>query len=115
MFNFLKKIFDTKEEKCCCDCCKADFIPVANKVYTRCGCNVIVPIDVARELDNNHYCISVSKYKGKPSCVQMFKTIDGKCKYTGTLKAYMNVKNFKDGNVCNFDFTNIIENEESDD
>ena len=42
----------------------------------------------------------------------MFKVVEGKSKYIGTLKTYMNVKSFKDGNVCNFNRNNLIYREE---
>lgn len=71
--------------------------------------NVItLPFKVYNELVNNGYTISLKLNKGKPSCVQLNKHIDGKTKYIGTLKSYMGVKNFKDGNVCNFHKSNLI-------
>lgn len=116
MFNFLKKLFGFGTCNChCCTCndkpkqVKADWIPYPNieKVYNRCGFDIRVPIDVAGELDAKGYCVSLTKYKGKPSCVQLSKVIDGKNKYIGTLKNYMNVESFKDRDVCNFNYNNL--------
>lgn len=117
MFTFLKKLFGF-DTKCCCKHCnckeskivKADWIPYPNieKVYNRCGFEIKVPMDVAGELDAKGYCVSVTKYKGKPSCVQLSKVIDGKSTYVGTLKSFMNVESFKDGNVCNFNYNNLV-------
>lgn len=116
MFNFLKKLFGFGTCNChCCKCndeskqIKADWIPYPNieKVYNRCGFDIRVPIDVAGELDAKGYCVSLTKYKGKPSCVQLSKVIDGKNKYIGTLKNYMNVESFKDRDVCNFNYNNL--------
>ena len=107
MFSFLKKIFKRLFGCRCteCNCCKHQPI---NKIYTRCGFDIIVPQNIAKELDDENYCISVTKHNNKPSCVQLFKTILGKSTYCGTLKAYMKVKSFKDKNVCNFSYDNIV-------
>ena len=117
MFTFLKKLFDFKIE---CHCkyrncqesktIKTNKVPYPNieKVYQRCGFEIKVPMDIAGELDAKRYCISLTKYKGQPSCVQLSKVIDGKSTYIGTLKNFMNVQSFKDGNVCNFNYNNLI-------
>ena len=117
MFNFIKRLFGF-ETKCDCKCCnckesrivQADWVPYPNveKVYTRCGFDIRIPMNIAGELDAKGYCISLTKYKGKPSCVQLSKVINGKSTYIGTLKNYMNVESFKDGNICNFNYNNLI-------
>lgn len=123
MFTFLKKLFGFKTECCCkhCNCqeskmIKADFIPYPNieKVYNRCGFDIRVPMDIAGELDAKGYCISLTKYKGQPSCVQLSKAVEGKSKYVGTLKNFMHVESFKDGNVCNFNYSNLIYKKEGE-
>ena len=116
MFTFLKKLFGFNAE-CNCKCChcneskktEANWVPYPNieKVYQRCGFEIKVPMDVAGELDAKGYCISLTKYKGQPSCVQLSKVINGKSTYVGTLKNFMNVQSFKDGNVCNFNYNNL--------
>ena len=83
-----------------------------NEIIKRNTYTIILPHDIKEELDRKRYLISAKMYKGKPSCIQMFKHIDGNSMYIGTLKSYMNVKSFKDGNICNFSKENLIYNEE---
>jgi len=114
MLEFLKRLFSIKKECCCkCNCCqdgqnKEDL----NEIIKRNTYTIILPHDIKEELDQKRYLISAKMYKGKPSCIQMFKHIDGNSMYIGTLKSYMNVKSFKDGNICNFSKENLIYNEE---
>lgn len=54
------------------------------------------------------YTFSLTLYKGKPSCVQLKIREDQKTIYRGTLKDWLEVKSFKDGNVCNFASDNIV-------
>ena len=70
--------------------------------------SVILPKDVYMDLKSKNICINAVKYKGKPSCIQLNRSINGKTEYMGTLKNFMNVKSFKDKNVCNFDRNNLI-------
>lgn len=123
MFNFLKKLFGIKDT-CCCEChCKykiwdvdgPDKEDILNEVIIRRDYKIVIPTDIKTQLDNNKISISVTKHAGKTSCVQLFKTIEGKSKYMGTLKAYMNVKSFKDGDVCNFSRDNLIYKGENND
>lgn len=113
MFGFIKKLFG-KKDKCCCEhCnCKHNSVEDLSFVYSRKGYEIILPVDIATELEENGLTLSATKYNNKPSCVQMFKVVEGKSKYIGTLKTYMNVKSFKDGNVCNFNRNNLIYREE---
>lgn len=71
------------------------------------GFEIILPIEIYNALNIEKISISVVLYKGKPSCIQLTKIIDGKAAYLGTLKDYMKVKSFKDGNNCNFAYSNI--------
>lgn len=108
MFEFFKKLFGI-EDKCCCEHCNCDGPTIEENIYlNRKDYRIIIPQDIALELKNEGISISATKYNGNPSCVQMFKVIDGKPKYISTLKAYMNIKSFKDGNVCNFSRKNLI-------
>ena len=113
MLNFIKWLFGIKEKCCCeydCTCCKnnlneeEDF----NEIIERNNYTIILPYSIKNELDKKGYLISAKMYKGKPSCIQMFKRVDGKSVYAGTLKNYMNVKSFKDNNICNFSEENLI-------
>lgn len=71
------------------------------------GFEIILPIEIYNALAIEKVFISVVLYKGKPSCIQLCKNIEGKAVYVGTLKDYMKVKSFKDGNNCNFAYSNI--------
>lgn len=69
---------------------------------------IVLPSSVYKTLKSQGIDISLVKSKGKPSCVQLTSYNGGKQIYHGTLKAYMNVKSFKDGNICNFRANNLI-------
>ena len=69
---------------------------------------IILPYKVYETLYSDGIDISLIKNKGKPSCVQLTSYEDGKQVYRGTLKTYMGVKGFKNGNVCDFRMKNII-------
>lgn len=109
VLNWFKSLFNRKTE-CTCDCCNnsmSDCIKITRRNF-----NIIIPIEVYNELLKNNLNISLSLTKtGEPSSVQLHTTIEGKSKYVSTLKTFMNVKSFKDGNVCNFNKNNIIEKE----
>lgn len=116
MLEFLKKLLGIKEKCCCegtCNCKKItcdgpDLEEDFDEVIVRKDYQITIPYSIKVQLKNEDISISATKYNGNPSCVQMFKVIDGKPKYISTLKAYMNVKSFKDGNVCNFSRKNLI-------
>jgi len=77
---------------------------------TRRGYDIVLDADVYESLTADKITISLvlaSKTK-KPCCVQLNKTVNGKQTYKGTLKSYLNVKGFKDGNICNFKYDNLI-------
>ena len=106
MFNFLKKFFNFNN--CHCNKCNCTELKELNTIISRKDYKIVLPVDIYNVLKENKLSISATKYKGKTSCVQMFETINGKSKYKGTLKTYMNVKSFIDGNVCNFSRDNLI-------
>lgn len=96
MFNIFK-IFKKKETEKYVTLIKHDFpIVIPHKIYV--------------ELETKGYTISLklNNRTKLPSCIQLNKHIDGKTKYIGTLKSYIGVKEFKDGNVCNFHKSNLI-------
>ena len=69
---------------------------------------IILPKKVYKALLAKGIDISLVKSNGRPSCVQLTSYKDGKQIYRGTLKANMGVKKFKDKNVCNFKYNNLI-------
>lgn len=75
---------------------------------TRSGFDIIIPEITYNRLVQLGYYFGLVKYKGKPSCVQLSILSGGKSIYRGTLKSWLKVKEFKDGNVCNFSNDNII-------
>lgn len=71
--------------------------------------DIVMPIYVYNNLLKDGIGVSVCFTKnGKPSCVQLNKMVNGKQTYAGTLKKYIGVKSFKDGNVCNFHENNVV-------
>lgn len=74
------------------------------------GMKILIPTKVWKELEEKNYSISVIIYKGNPSSVQILKNENGKCKYISTLKAYMNIKSFVNGNPCDYRKENLIFN-----
>lgn len=114
MFDFIKNLF--KNNKCCCKAeCNFKFDGPDVKEYgdvviIRRNYEITLPIDIDNKLNEENISISLTKYNNKPSCVQLFKKVNNKSKYIGTLKSYMNVKSFKDGNICNFSRDNLIFN-----
>lgn len=75
---------------------------------TRRDYDIILPKKVYKALLAEGIDISLVKSKGRPSCVQLTSYENGKQVYRGTLKSYMGVKKFKDKNVCNFKYNNLI-------
>ena len=57
--------------------------------------------------EKNQY-ISATMVKGKPSAVQVHCLVSGKPKYIGSLKKLYGVKRFADGNILNFQKSNLI-------
>jgi len=84
-----------------------DFLKKYTTIVRR-DIEITLPKKVYKKLAAESIDISLVKSKGKPSCVQLTSYENGKQIYHGTLKAYMNVKSFKDGNVCNFRENNLI-------
>ena len=110
ILNWFKSFFNKKLDTCSC-CCnnKVD----EHVVLVRKNGTVVLPTTVYNAILSEGYNIGiVCKNKdGKkvPATVQLNKTNqEGKSIYCGTLKDYMNIKSFKDHNVCNFHLNNII-------
>jgi len=72
-------------------------------VLNRRGYDVVIPTDVYNQIEKKGYNVSlvISKNYGT---VQLTKNN----KYIGTLKNYMGVKSFKNGNPCDFHVSNIV-------
>ena len=104
LITLFKSLFKKKQE-----CNK---MHLCNHYITlnRRGHDIVLPQYIYDELVDKGYTIglTLSGKEKKPSCVQLSHTIDGKQQYVGTLKSYMHVKAFNDGNVCNFNHNNII-------
>lgn len=75
---------------------------------TRRDFDIVLPKKVYKELTAKGIDISLVKSKGRPSCVQLTSYVDGKQIYHGTLKAYMGFKKFKNNNVCDFRYNNLV-------
>lgn len=75
-----------------------------NVVINRCGCDIILPKKMYKDLQEEGYTLSVVKHNKKPSSVQVMKA----GKYVGTLKSLYGIESFKDGNVCNFKKRNLV-------
>lgn len=106
LLSWFKSLFKN-DKKCCSKASEAEYVTI-----TRRGHDIIIPTKAYKTLIALKYTFNLTLYKKRPSSVQLFVTEDGKQKYRGTLKDWLNVKSFKDGNVCNFKFENIIEKEE---
>lgn len=63
---------------------------------------------LSKRLKKEDLHLSVVKSGGKPTSVQMMRRVDGKLVYAGTLKQLLEVKKFKNGNVCDFTPSNLI-------
>lgn len=66
------------------------------------GYKIYMTEEVAKSLEKKHYYISLCLSNGKPSCVQLMHNCKGGSKYVMTLKKFLGVKGFKNGNVCDF-------------
>lgn len=78
------------------------------EVITRRGFDITLPKQVYKNLKRQNITISMIIYRNKPSCIQLSKCENGKQRYVGTLKQHMKVRYFKDGNNCNFRFSNLV-------
>jgi len=107
LLSWFKNLFKNSK-KCCSEASEAKYTTI-----TRRGYDIIIPTETYDKLLALNYTFGLTLYKGKPSSVQLSVTEDGKQKYKGTLKDWLNVKSFKDGNVCNFKLENIVEKEET--
>ena len=107
LLSWFKSLFENNK-KCYSKASEAKYVTI-----TRRGHDIIIPTETYDKLSSLKYTFSLTLYKGKPSSVQLLNTENGKQKYRGTLKDWLNVKSFKDGNVCNFKLDNIIEKEET--
>ena len=67
------------------------------------GYEVVLPTDVYETLTNKGYSISLG-ICGQSGTVQLTKDR----KYAGSLKKYMGVTSFKNGNPCDFHVSNLI-------
>lgn len=105
MFKWLKNLF---KKQCKCNCCKIkepELITIGRR-----GFQITLEKEKYEFFKNNGYSLSITTYKGQPSCVQL-KHRNKEAKktvYVATLKEWLDVKSFKDGNVCNFDPKNLI-------
>ena len=77
-------------------------------IIERRGYPITLQRSVYDDLLNQGYVISTSLYKGKPSSVVLRRTTKDGIKENTTLKAYLNVKSFKDSDSCNFKPSNLI-------
>lgn len=107
LLTLFKSLFTKKQE---CNCKKMHLCDHYITLNRR-GYDIIVPQYVYDELVDKGYTIGLTltgKEEKRPSCVQLSHTVNGKQQYVGTLKSYMHVKAFNDGNVCNFNYNNIV-------
>ena len=106
LLNWFKSLFNRSE--CCCNCCNHHSVDDHVTIQRR-NQDITIPLNIYKHLLGEGIRISVTFNKDKKSStVQLSKIVDGKQKYVGTLKKYMNVKSFKDGNVYNFHKNNIV-------
>lgn len=70
---------------------------------TRRNTDIVLPTDVYTKIQKKGYNISLAKNQSY-STVQLTKNN----KYIGTLKSFMKVSGFKNGNTCDFHKSNVI-------
>ena len=70
---------------------------------TRRNTEIVLPVDVYTKIQKKGYNVSLVK-TGNSATVQLTKDN----KYISTLKSFMKVSGFKNGDVCDFHKTNII-------
>ena len=104
MLKWLTNLF---KKECKCTCCKIEE-PELITIERR-GFQITLEKKVYEFLKSNGYSVSITTYKGEPSCVQLkYRNKETKkTSYVATLKDWLEVKSFKDGNVCNFDPKNL--------
>lgn len=79
------------------------FIRTKYITLTRRNTDIVLPEDVYTKLEKKGYKVSLVKH-GNSSTVQLTKDN----KYISTLKSFMKVVGFKNGNPCDFHKSNII-------
>lgn len=104
--NWFKSLFSKKQCHCCC-CHKHEDVPV---IYTRRGFDIKLSKVTADDIESQGLLIALAIYKGQPSSVQVTKYVNGKTEYVGTLKKFLNVKSFKNGDILDFTLDNLIFN-----
>ena len=103
LLSWFKSLFKNNK-KCCSKASEAEYVTI-----TRRGHDIIVP----KKVIDLGYSVTLTLYRGKPSSVQLWSIIDGKRKYSMSLKELLGVKSFVNGNPCDFRNENIIEKEET--
>ena len=76
------------------------FRKIKYTTLTRRGCDITLPTDVYTTLQKKGYNVILTNAKS----VQLVKDK----KYIGTLKSFMKVSGFKNGNTCDFHKSNVI-------
>lgn len=98
MFKWLFNLFKKNEKNV-----KEELVEIVRRGFT-----ITLPKKNYEFFTEHGYTFSLTLYKGKPSCVQLKAREGQKTVYRGTLKDWLEVKSFKDGNVCNFASDNIV-------
>lgn len=83
--------------------------PVELIIFNRRGFKITMDKKTYNRMRELGYTFHLALNKGKPSCVHL-KYRDKNLKktyYVSSLKEWLDVKNFKDGNVCNFNPDNL--------
>ena len=107
MLSWFKSLFIKKKDNfSSLKASEVKYVTIKRRKY-----DIIIPENCYNTLTSLGYTFSLTLFKGKPSSVQLFITKNKKQKYRGTLKDWLDVKAFKDGNVCNFKFDNVIKKE----
>ena len=122
MFDFIKNLFKKKNESSedksvviseCVDKLNAVVKQINaegldNTVVIRNGCIVKLSPKISKYLKDNLFYYTVKKANNKPTSIQVMKTVNSKTIYIGSLRKMFGIKKFKDGNVCNFEESNLI-------
>ena len=108
LLSWFKDLFKN-DKKCHSEASEATYTTI-----TRRGYDIIIPTKTYKQLKDLGYTFGLvlGPKSKKPVAVQLNVTENGKRIYRGTLRSWLNVKKFKDGNSCNFRSENIIEKEE---
>lgn len=75
------------------------------------GFEIIMSEALDNQLRSLHYNTSVTCKDGRPNCVQLTKTKDGRNVYVSSLKKFLGVKSFKNGNLCDYSPDNLVYND----